>query len=529
MAEVAFPTIADVNQTLANVKNLVEDRNALIKFYFGDDIYKDFLLAERLQDIAEADRRDDTTSTSDVNFDQKEFYQETSTFKRFSNFLNPGDLRDVDLDPITPGIMGEAERANREKQKKQEESNYRKSEEVPTWLKFVEDLMQGGNPMSGGSGGQRGSGSSPTTRKAEGGVVSGTSALMPSMPSVSASGSSAASTTGSTSLKEAGFTDFSKNISNKLDESLDIDGGLKKALADAIALPLRAVAGGLMDLMSMIPVHTREQENLVKQNINYLSSVFGIPKAQLENTPSSSQFSLKQGDTTNTANITPGATSSSPPPGGNPTAEPNYPDFDPSKTYKTGDIVKKDGQLKKFDGQGWAAYTPGTGGGMLSDVSRAPASLAPNNSSTTSNSSFNFSPSSSSILGDTSSSSSFTGALDLQNISSNSFGGSTRNASELIANFVSMMNNPTLTENNISSISDRNPDLLDLTNQLEMDIIASQEEKTKFEVQSFAQATGITSPSVGSSTTSVDESSDGETELINSPFFEVYAKTSQFA
>ena len=31
-----------------------------------------------------------------------------------------------------------------------------------------------------------------------------------------------------------------------------------------------------------------------------------------------------------------------------------YPLFDPDKTYKTGDIVNKDGQLRQFDGMGWA-------------------------------------------------------------------------------------------------------------------------------------------------------------------------------
>jgi len=32
----------------------------------------------------------------------------------------------------------------------------------------------------------------------------------------------------------------------------------------------------------------------------------------------------------------------------------DYPLFDPNKTYKTGDIVNKDGQLRQFDGMGWA-------------------------------------------------------------------------------------------------------------------------------------------------------------------------------
>ena len=34
-------------------------------------------------------------------------------------------------------------------------------------------------------------------------------------------------------------------------------------------------------------------------------------------------------------------------------------DYDPNKTYKTGDVVKKNGMLMKFDGFGWAALNDG--------------------------------------------------------------------------------------------------------------------------------------------------------------------------
>jgi len=36
-----------------------------------------------------------------------------------------------------------------------------------------------------------------------------------------------------------------------------------------------------------------------------------------------------------------------------------YPDFDPKKKYKVGDVVKKDGSLKVFDGMGWGAFDGG--------------------------------------------------------------------------------------------------------------------------------------------------------------------------
>lgn len=521
MAEVAFPTIADVNETLANVKNLVEDRNALIKFYFGDDIYKDFLLSERLQDIAEAEKRDDKTTVSSVNFDQTDVYQEASTFKRFSNFLNPGDLRDVDLDPITPGIMGAAERAAKEAKEKKSPG-----EEEKNWQKWIDNAINrargGGGSPSGGGGGN----SAPTSRNAEGGLISGTSALMPPIPSVSAA--PAGTTAGGSqvdSLKEAGFTDYSKNISEKLDESLDIDGSLKSALASAIALPLRAVAGGLMDLMSSIPVHTKEQQDLISQNINYLSSVFGIPKAQLQNsTSSSSQLSLSGGNqtTTNISNNQISAGGSTPPPVTAPpgTTPPGV--TPPGVTPPGGNPSPAASSSAASPSQGTVVsplfnWNKAGGGGILSEVSRAPETLK---------SSFAFNPATA-IGGDSMSSSTFNTSLGLglQNMTGASFGTA---APDFISKVVSLYNNPSFTEN-ISSVADRNPDLLDLTNKLEMDIIASQEEKTKFEVQSFAQATGITTPSAANSSPAYESESDAEVDTTTSPFFEIYARTSQFA
>lgn len=529
MAEIAFPTIADVNETLSNVKKLVEDRNALINFYFGDDIYKDFLLAERLQDIAEADRRDDRTTVSNVNLDQTDVYQEASTFKRFSNFLNPGDLRDVDLDPITPGIMGAAERAARDAKDKK----VRSADEEKNWQRWIDNAINrsrgGGSTSAGGGGG----GSNPsTTRQASGGLISGTSALMPPVPSVSAAPAGAAPGGSQVeSLKEAGFTDYSKNISEKLDESLDIDGSLKKALASAVALPLRSVASGLMDLMASLPIHTKEQLDAVSQNINYLSNVFGLPKPQLQNAPSSSsELSLRGGNQT-TTNInnnqtTSGSAASS---AGSPAAPLVTGANGQQLTGTPGSMAQPatsntgqpsttqygPGSYQSVLGNG--GVISGTGGGILSEVSRAPDSLK---------SSFTFNPSMS-FGGDMMKSSSFNTSLGLglQNMSSNSFG---TNAPEFISKIVSLYNNPSFTEN-VSSIADRNPDLLDLTNQLEMDIIASQEEKTKFEVQSFAQATQISSPSAATSSPSYDTDSDAEVELSVSPFFDVYARTSQFA
>ena len=40
-------------------------------------------------------------------------------------------------------------------------------------------------------------------------------------------------------------------------------------------------------------------------------------------------------------------------------AKGGYPEFDPNKKYQTGDVVKKDGMLKMFDGRGWGKFEGG--------------------------------------------------------------------------------------------------------------------------------------------------------------------------
>ena len=71
---------------------MIDDRNKLIKFYFREDVYKDFLLAERLQDIADADNQTKSSTSESINLDKQEVDKTQNYFRRFSNFLNPGDL-----------------------------------------------------------------------------------------------------------------------------------------------------------------------------------------------------------------------------------------------------------------------------------------------------------------------------------------------------------------------------------------------------------------------------------------------------
>ena len=92
--------IVPFTRGLEGISKMIDDRNKLIKFYFREDVYKDFLLAERLQDIADADNQTKSSTSESINLDKQEVDKTQNYFRRFSNFLNPGDLPRPDLDPI---------------------------------------------------------------------------------------------------------------------------------------------------------------------------------------------------------------------------------------------------------------------------------------------------------------------------------------------------------------------------------------------------------------------------------------------
>ena len=48
-----FPSLKDVSEILESLNKLFEDRNNLLNLMFREDKYKDFLLAESVQSLAE--------------------------------------------------------------------------------------------------------------------------------------------------------------------------------------------------------------------------------------------------------------------------------------------------------------------------------------------------------------------------------------------------------------------------------------------------------------------------------------------
>ena len=84
-----FPSIDDVHEVLSDLTKLFDDRNDLLKSMFKEDKYKDFLLAENMQQLAEADKRDDSANGR-IKKDLANGYEvlkAQTTMKKFANFI----------------------------------------------------------------------------------------------------------------------------------------------------------------------------------------------------------------------------------------------------------------------------------------------------------------------------------------------------------------------------------------------------------------------------------------------------------
>ena len=95
-----FPSLEDVHVILSDLTNLFEDRNAMLHTMMKEDKYKDFLLAENLQSMVEADNRNDSR-TGGIKTDLANGYEilkAQTTMRKFANFINPASLPMIDLD-----------------------------------------------------------------------------------------------------------------------------------------------------------------------------------------------------------------------------------------------------------------------------------------------------------------------------------------------------------------------------------------------------------------------------------------------
>ena len=248
-----FPSIDTVHETLSDLTKLFEDRNAILNSMFKEDKYKDFLLAENIQSLVEADKRDDAAGGK-IRKDLANGYEilkAKTNMQKFASFISPGmlptlDLSDEgdydedDLDYEDDMYTRESDTSSPEKGEKGDKGDPG-ADAQETVLKPPKEkkrrVFSWENPKS-----------KSDLKLAEGGAV----APSPMMNSLNPSYQRPESKSGVKSLESLGLVG-KKNVAKELTEDLGLEE-YKKALADAMALPLKAVAAGLAGLMDNIDV-----------------------------------------------------------------------------------------------------------------------------------------------------------------------------------------------------------------------------------------------------------------------------------
>ncbi len=212
-------TLAHLYKAILNIKELIEDRDALLQSMFKEDLYADFLMREQAQSAPQIAAMEGNT---------------------------------VDISPL-PALPDDVE--------------YERTQSRPDV--HVDD---GGPTSTEGSDLSSAAAKdieSPTRKMSSGGLTGGT-AMNAFSPVDNPSNQS---------LEESGFDDtFQKNISDKLEKDFQIDGRLKEAFGASLALPMKAAAAGLMQVFKMIPQIGigGNINNIVNNNLNSISKSLGI-------------------------------------------------------------------------------------------------------------------------------------------------------------------------------------------------------------------------------------------------------------
>ena len=278
-----FPSIDTVHETLSDLTKLFEDRNAILNSMFKEDKYKDFLLAENIQSLVEADKRDDAAGGK-IKKDLANGYEvlkAKTNMQKFANFISPGMLPTLDLseqgdyddddidEEISEREEGEdtqqSEPEKGEKGDKGDPGDTNINVEMPKTRTFSGQNLQPGSQNSG-------------LKLAEGGAVSPS----PMMNALNPSAQRPETKSGVKSLESLGLVG-KKNVASELTEDLGLEE-YKKALADAMALPLKAVAAGLAGLMDKVEVPGGEGAALEAQTSS-VAKAFDVkaPKKKKEN------------------------------------------------------------------------------------------------------------------------------------------------------------------------------------------------------------------------------------------------------
>ena len=248
-----FPSIDTVHETLNDLTKLFEDRNAILNSMFKEDKYKDFLLAENIQSLVEADKRDDAAGGK-IKKDLANGYEvlkAKTNMQKFASFISPGMLPTLDLseegdydeDDIDEEIDDREEPREKQTPAPEKGEKGEKGDTGETNLKIDAPKGNFNNRLT----------NQPSTQNsgvklAEGGIVPPS----PMMNAMNPSAQRPETKSGIKSLESLGLVG-KKNVASELTEDLGLEE-YKKALADAMALPLKAVAAGLAGLMDKVEV-----------------------------------------------------------------------------------------------------------------------------------------------------------------------------------------------------------------------------------------------------------------------------------
>ena len=253
MSDPKFPSIDTVHETLSDLTKLFEDRNALLDSMFRDDKYKDFLLAENIQSLVEADKRDDAAGGK-IKKDLANGYEvlkAKTNMQKFASFISPGMLPTLDLseegdyddDDVDEEIEEREETENTEQPVPEKGEKGDKGDPGDTNINVEAPKGNFNNRLTSNSTTQNSG-----IKLAEGGAVSPS----PMMNALNPSAQRPETKSGVKSLESLGLVG-KKNVASELTEDLGLEE-YKKALADAMALPLKAVAAGLAGLMDKVEV-----------------------------------------------------------------------------------------------------------------------------------------------------------------------------------------------------------------------------------------------------------------------------------
>ena len=294
-----FPTIDNVHETLSDLTKLFKDRNRILQLYFKEDRYKDFLMAENVQQLVEADKRDDSREGR-IKKDLANGYEvlkAKTNMQKFANFITPGMLPTLDLSDSADfeELLDEVEGR---------ESAVEPVDDAPVIAEKGEkgDKGEPGDtvvqPPERVSGFDHialpGMGQNSGLKLAEGGVVPPS----PLMNAMNPSAQRPETKSGVKSLESLGLVG-KKNVASELSEDLGLEE-YKKALADAMALPLKAVAAGLIGLLDSVEVPGGGAEP-VKKQVAQIASAFGLSASSKDSktseTKTSEETSTKETET----------------------------------------------------------------------------------------------------------------------------------------------------------------------------------------------------------------------------------------